>query len=777
MGNALITYALSFRRVVTKTREIRFQLGWRARVLRSGALAVLLALAAPAVRASDFVWPLSLDPILTASFGEYRTGHVHAGFDLGTNQATGIPVVAVADGYLSRIRTSPFGYGKAIYLTFADGRTAVYAHLDEFAPRFRDYVRLLQQVAGRYTIDQTPGKGSFPIRRGEPLGTSGDTGTDAPHLHFELRGADNCPINPTLNGFAIRDSRPPVPLRVRLVPRDPEALVAGWHRERDVRFTAGGDGIYRARKPVAVWGRVGLLIETIDRIDGSDRSVGPYRITLRIDGARVFEIRQDRACYEEGWFIDHLFDRGAKLVGDGTFYRLFNQFGQNTSTIAFDTTDRLSFADGREHEAVIEVADAADHTAEARLTLVADRPPRVSDVIAEQTGGRLIIHAAVEDPDGTVPEVTGEILTAYRSVLARFPLDRVSGGFQATVDTPGAAARIVRIVARDPGGLSDRVQRWVGADASETSEVRWSIREGDGVLDVDLRLPPATRRPAVLLAYVSPLGSPSDGLPVRRDLRAVGNRGRLRGTVLLPADQDLRVRLQAVLERGDDRFVAGTRDLVLRRATGGARIASDDGLAAVEFPAGSVYAPFPIQVLSEPSPPRRWVRAVGQAYRFTRPDVPFREKIAVRLKWPPGEDPSQLGIYLLDRGEAWYMGGKRAASGDALEVETAHLGTFALYRDDSAPWIGANGPADGAATTNRRPRIWVSCGDVGSGLFEGGIALSLDGVRTVPQWHPQRYLVIYDPATDLAIGRHVVEFSATDRAGNVLTRSFRFDVK
>ena len=38
-----------------------------------------------------------------ANFGEIRPGHFHAGVDIKTDGAEGKPVVAVADGYVSRV--------------------------------------------------------------------------------------------------------------------------------------------------------------------------------------------------------------------------------------------------------------------------------------------------------------------------------------------------------------------------------------------------------------------------------------------------------------------------------------------------------------------------------------------------------------------------------------------------------------------------------------------------------------------------------------------------
>lgn len=50
-----------------------------------------------------FRYPLDLPPTTAGSFGELRPSHFHSGLDFKTNQRTGYPVHAAADGYVSRV--------------------------------------------------------------------------------------------------------------------------------------------------------------------------------------------------------------------------------------------------------------------------------------------------------------------------------------------------------------------------------------------------------------------------------------------------------------------------------------------------------------------------------------------------------------------------------------------------------------------------------------------------------------------------------------------------
>ena len=125
-------------------------------------------------------WPLLIDINLSSSFGEYRSGHLHAGVDIKTNGRIGYACQAVGNGYVSRLRASPNGYGRAIYLTLDSGETCVYAHLAEFAPQLEAALHQEQRKADSYTVDVYYDEPQFTFRRGDIIGYTGTSGTTAP---------------------------------------------------------------------------------------------------------------------------------------------------------------------------------------------------------------------------------------------------------------------------------------------------------------------------------------------------------------------------------------------------------------------------------------------------------------------------------------------------------------------------------------------------------------------------------------------------------------------
>ncbi|MCX5752059.1 MAG: hypothetical protein NTW97_00275, partial [Candidatus Krumholzibacteria bacterium] len=128
---------------------------------RYAALCAVLLCAAGLARAEGPRWPLNEPRKLSSSFGEYRDGHYHAGIDLRTFGRIGLPCLAPDSCEAVRLRVSPIGYGKALYVRFGDGRTAVFAHLSGFSRELDSLSYHWRLARGKNSCDFEMGSGGF----------------------------------------------------------------------------------------------------------------------------------------------------------------------------------------------------------------------------------------------------------------------------------------------------------------------------------------------------------------------------------------------------------------------------------------------------------------------------------------------------------------------------------------------------------------------------------------------------------------------------------------
>src|SRR5690554_3052192 len=133
----------------------------------------LLCAFASTVLSQTYKNPLTIPPALSGNFGELRSNHFHSGIDFKTQQAVNKPVVAIEDGYVSRISVSPGGYGLALYIDHpTTGHTSVYGHLNSFSDKIAQYVKEKEYELERYQVNHYTTEGEIPVRRGEQLALS-----------------------------------------------------------------------------------------------------------------------------------------------------------------------------------------------------------------------------------------------------------------------------------------------------------------------------------------------------------------------------------------------------------------------------------------------------------------------------------------------------------------------------------------------------------------------------------------------------------------------------
>jgi Membrane proteins related to metalloendopeptidases len=356
--------------------------------------------------------PVKIPIYLSATFGELRNNAFHAGVDIKTNGKTGYRVYAVADGYVSRIGVSPYGYGNVVYVTHNDGFMSVYAHLEGFNDKIGKYVRKKQFESKSFKQNLFLEKGEIPVKVGDILGYSGDTGgSGGPHLHYELRDANQHPVNPYFFGFKVADKIKPIINGFAVYPKENSSV--------------NGSDCNEYFKPIdnqeiQVNGTVYFGISTCDQADGSHNKNGVYSIDLYADNRLIFNIVFDEYSYDETRYINSLIDY-RKFYNDKIRYvrtevdeyNILDLYGEKSGFVTLKEGDRV--------EMKYVVKDYYGNTTTLRFTLVGDKPlTEYSDNQYSRAYYRVDGKNAVDvNLDGFTATIPEKAFYRYEYVLAR----------------------------------------------------------------------------------------------------------------------------------------------------------------------------------------------------------------------------------------------------------------------------------------------------------------------------------------------------------------------
>ncbi|MBC9933895.1 peptidoglycan DD-metalloendopeptidase family protein [Chitinophaga qingshengii] len=314
--------------------------------------------------------PLEIPIQLAGNFGELRPNHFHSGMDIKTQQRENMAVHAAADGYVSRIGVSHTGFGNVLYITHPNGYTTVYAHLNAFFPALQAYVKKQQYANESWASDLSIPAGMFPVKKGEFVAWSGNTGGSAgPHLHFEIRNTQTeKPLNPLLFGFNIADTHAPDVYRIAIYDRE-RSIYEQQPMILPVKKT--GDH-YTTTQPVikVKAGKVGLGINAIDRMDNAPNTYGIYEVFMYNNNVPDIDFQLDNIGYEETRYLNAHIDYKLKK-GNGPYIQLLFSLPGNELDIYHDLKGdgTIFLSDGEVHEVKLLVKDAYGNTSTVKLNL------------------------------------------------------------------------------------------------------------------------------------------------------------------------------------------------------------------------------------------------------------------------------------------------------------------------------------------------------------------------------------------------------------------------
>lgn len=259
-----------------------------------------------------YIWPVDSNLNVTGNYGELRPNHFHAGIDFSTAGAINLPVYSIEEGYISRIRISPYGYGKCVYITHPDGKVSVYAHLNAFSLKVANLAKEYQYATQSSEFDFMLKPRTAYVRRNEIIGRSGNTGSSTgPHLHFEIRDElSEVPLNP-LNFYRLNDKQAPELNAIGFYTLADTSAPAFLFSKR-VKAGSSNDLTLENDYITLPGSIIGLAFSGFDRckINGSMNNI--YSVKLFENDNLIYEHYLDSIGFHESRYINEFIDREGK---------------------------------------------------------------------------------------------------------------------------------------------------------------------------------------------------------------------------------------------------------------------------------------------------------------------------------------------------------------------------------------------------------------------------------------------------------------------------------
>lgn len=323
----------------------------------------------------NFVSPLSMESVVVGNFGEPRERHFHTGIDYAT-YTEGKNIIAVEDGFVSRILVSPFGYGQALYVTHPNGYTSVYGHLSKFSPEIESFIRKIQYDKQSFAIDTSLSPDKFIVKKGSIIALSGDTGySEGPHLHFEIREtATDMPVNIVNKFYFYKDNIAPEITFLVIYPLNKNSFIDGKNEKKIVELKKNSAGIYIANAAIPkVSGTIGFGLAYVDRMNGTTNRYGAQTVKLYNNDELIYHSEIDKLSFDNQRAKNSMFDYEIYLKDSKHVQKLFIEPGNNLDLYIHSVNDgRVYIPDSFSDNFKITVTDFNKNTSQVLFSLTAE---------------------------------------------------------------------------------------------------------------------------------------------------------------------------------------------------------------------------------------------------------------------------------------------------------------------------------------------------------------------------------------------------------------------
>ncbi len=726
----------------------------------------------------SYNWPLKLKKQFSSGFGDTRPGRFHMGVDVRTGGEEGAKVFAPEDGYIFRIKTSYGGYGKGLYLRGKSGRLYVFGHLQRYNWDIGTYLQERQIASERYYQDLYLDKTEMPVKKGDFIARTGQTGAGAPHLHFEIRNEDGHPINPLYFPVKFSDKTAP----------SFDAIWINYTDDKSI-FNDGDRGkilypkrVNKSRKfvikdTVTVTGQFTLQAAISDYLAKGSFTLGPSRVELYIDDTLYHEVHYDKISYDEN--IYSILDKDLDPIKKENYKRVYNLhrkqgnlFSRYTAGVGGDGSFTAS-TNGL-HNVLVKATDAFDNTSTLEFTfyyvvnpnfltpfnkavfsdtllefplLSADERPEFDSVVVSHPGSDtlpVVVFPVIEISDsrvllrGNFSQWTNYQLTFYHQGFV-YPPYLFSTSSSSPVGQKAVQSQSLEIIS---GGIlvtaysADPSINWLMAEIETETGNKDVFFSKTGDTKFTLFYPPDYSQETVRSIITrGPVGYRPDTLNL--DIHTVKS-----GEV---STVHLRSGLDLVFDASDlfSNALLQVRDTIM------------------ESPASGEFVMGPYVLNPEAYDFASWAELQSTISRVSCPE--------------------KSGLYVFSEKKGWlWAGGEYDSATGILRSKLGGTGIIAVISDTTAPRILNLNIAERGRVKISHPAVTFNLEDELSNIEDDrSFNVTIDNKWISPEYDPERKAFKSKSHRRLAAGWHELQIEVTDRCGNTisLVRKFRVGAK
>ena len=728
----------------------------------------------------EYIWPTNTGKHLSSNFGEFRTTGYHLGVDMKTKGTEGHPIYAVSDGYVSRVVTNYSGFGKALYLTMEDGKTAVYAHLSKFSDKLEERLKEEQEKSQSYLTNFYLTPNEFPFAQNDIIAYSGNSGFSfGPHLHFEIRDEKGMILNPLTNGLDQPDRLAPIVEEISLAPLNKESWVNGNQLPQNFPVFRDKKGEYHFADTINAYGKIGLAVKTYDKREGAKNKYQPHRIEVFLNGQLYHSLEFEKLNYNWQSTANYINDYRNSRLNMGDFIKLYRNYNDPLIPIHSSDSDGTFELNKGYHDIKILIYDAQKNVRIVNGTLFFMNPYEID---VTNLGEANNIVSFLLSPKSIAIPIKSAIIYSFTPFgfaderIDVISQERVETGLIITLPKNKIKRKALQFITQNDIGTVSMPTHWndkkiagdhlslnVDLDISHSDAGVYIQIQPEKVIDQSLSL----RLKGEFQYITKPINQIQPSVYL--------------SAPLLPEEFENINQIEAIIGGSIERQIQFKFPFTIIYPDSSITIVSKDGSCSVKTRKNT----FTESTLGWIEPVHKYPKITGgmlltRVYQLQPFQKPMLKPINIAMRYPRKLDNRKKHLYFYDKKEGWtFIKTQEIKERRVLLGEIKHLDAIAVIEDKTPPKMIRSHPGNnGKYAALELNQFKINIDDKLSGFdpSPNSFEVKLNDKNIFYAFQPKLKVLSYDLDEPLSVGKHKITFKATDQAGNTLEKNIQFEV-